>query len=91
VIDFFLDLGSYDSQCGAKLMTRKMAQIAFKEPFISPWIFDIEIMLRVKESNILEYPLTQWEDIPGSKIKIIREAFRILKDILRIRNKYLDQ
>lgn len=84
-----LRVGSYDSQCGAKLFSQKIADKALSKPFISPWIFDVEIMLRIGEENIVEYPLTEWEDIPGSKIKIVRECFRVLKDIFRIRKTYL--
>lgn len=81
-------VGSYDSQCGAKLMTRYMAEKAFADPFISGWIFDIEIMLRVGEVNITEYPLNEWTDIPGSKVKIFKEAFRIIKELFLIKEKY---
>lgn len=83
-----LKVGSYDSQCGAKLMSRYMAEKAFAEPFISGWIFDIEIMLRVGEVNITEYPLVEWVDVPGSKIKVFKEAFRILKELFLIKEKY---
>ncbi len=89
VAHIMLNVGSYDSQCGAKLMTRYMAEKAFAEPFISGWIFDIEIMLRVGESNITEYPLNEWTDVPGSKVKIAKEAFRILKELFLIRKKYI--
>lgn len=83
-----LKVGSYDSQCGAKIMSRFMAEKAFSEPFISGWIFDIEIMLRVGENNITEYPLIEWVDVPGSKVKIAKEAFRILKELFLIKEKY---
>lgn len=83
-----LEVGSYDSQCGAKLMTRYMAEKAFAEPFISGWIFDIEIMLRVGEINITEYPLLEWVDVPGSKVKIFKETFRVLKELFLIKERY---
>tara|TARA_B110001454_G_scaffold219057_1_gene249598 strand:- start:36112 stop:36930 length:819 start_codon:yes stop_codon:yes gene_type:complete len=88
VADLLLNIGSYDSQCGAKIMSRYMAEKAFAEPFISGWIFDIEIMLRVGENNITEYPLVEWVDAPGSKVKIFKEAFRILKELFAIKAKY---
>ncbi|MBL7544847.1 MAG: glycosyltransferase [Bdellovibrionaceae bacterium] len=88
VIDLALNVGSYDSQCGAKLLSRYMAEKAFAEPFLSAWIFDVEIMLRVGEINITEYPLIEWVDVPGSKVKIFKEAFRILKEIFLIKEKY---
>lgn len=89
VIFLALKVGSYDSQCGAKLFSQLIAKKALSEPFISPWIFDVEVMLRVGEDKIVEYPLIEWTDVPGSKIKILRECFRIVKDIIRIRTKYL--
>lgn len=83
-----LKISSYDSQCGSKLMSRYMAEKAFAEPFISGWIFDIEIMLRLGETNITEYPVVEWVDVPGSKVKIFKEAFRILKELYLIKQKY---
>lgn len=84
-----LRVGSYDSQCGAKLFSKDIADLALSENFISPWIFDVEIMLRIKEQHITEYPLKEWEDIPGSKIKIFKEAFRVLNHLYKIRQAYL--
>ncbi len=83
-----LKVGSYDSQCGAKLMSRFMAEKAFAEPFISGWIFDIEIMLRVGEINVTEYPVIEWVDVPGSKMRVFKEAFRVLKELFLIKEKY---
>lgn len=84
-----LKVGSYDSQCGAKLLSRYMAEKAFKEPFLSRWLFDLEIILRVGEANIVEYPLIEWVDMPGSKVQILKEAKRVLKDLFLIRKTYL--
>lgn len=89
VTSVLLGVKAYDSQCGAKIFKREAAIIAFKDPFISRWIFDIEILLRLKGKFIVEFPLFRWEDIPGSKVKIFREAFRVWGDILKIRKHYL--
>jgi hypothetical protein len=89
VIAVLLKVESYDSQCGAKLIRREHLEAAFGESFLSNWIFDVEIMLRLKGKLLIEYPLRQWEDIPGSKVKVLREILRVLMDILRIRKKYL--
>jgi hypothetical protein len=63
--------------------------VAFKEPFIGRWIFDIEILLRLKNFNIVEFPLLTWSDIPGSKVKIFKEIFRVFGDIMKIRRHYV--
>jgi glycosyltransferase involved in cell wall biosynthesis len=89
VIALLLRVESYDSQCGAKLFRREHVETAFGESFLSNWIFDVEILLRLKGKIIIEYPLRKWEDIPGSKVKIFREILRVFKDILKIRKKYL--
>src|SRR5690606_37481279 len=43
-----LDMKVYDSQCGAKLFEMNMAQILFQKPFISKWLFDLELLYRLK-------------------------------------------
>jgi hypothetical protein len=71
-----LRLPCYDTQCGAKLFrATDVVRDAFREPFISRWIFDVEIIARLVvdgdvdgRSGIYEFPLVRWEDAPGSKI-----------------------
>jgi dolichyl-phosphate beta-glucosyltransferase len=89
VVATLLHVGSYDSQCGAKLLRREHIDRAFGEAFLSNWIFDVEILLRMKGYQLVEYPLRQWEDMPGSKVKVFREILRVFRDILKIRKKYL--
>ena len=89
VVAYLLKVESYDSQCGAKLFNREAAELAFREPFISRWIFDVEILLRLQQKGVIEYPLREWCDIPGSKMKIGREILRVFKDILKIRDQYI--
>lgn len=79
---------AYDTQCGAKLFRRAAARKVFNDPFISRWIFDVEIYCRLGHDRILEYPVKEWRDVPGSKVKIAREMFRVGGDLLRIRQTY---
>lgn len=88
LIAIILKVESYDTQCGAKLFRQNAAHRAFAEPFISRWIFDVEILMRLKDSIVIEYPVEKWTDVPGSKVKIARESLRVLWDILLIRRKY---
>lgn len=84
-----LKTGCYDSQCGAKLFKKEIADTAFREPFISRWVFDLEIILRISEQTISEYPLKKWADIEGSKVNLSKEIFRVFMDLLKIRAKYI--
>ena len=83
-----LGLECYDSQCGAKLFRTTHMERAFGEPFLSRWIFDVEILMRLREQRLIEYPLRRWVDKRGSKINIVRMAVPTLVDLLRIRRKY---
>jgi len=74
-ISVILQLNIYDTQCGAKLFSKDIIEICFEKPFISRWLFDVEIFKRIKsvyksETNIRikEMPLQQWIDVNESKI-----------------------
>lgn len=90
-----LHLPVYDTQCGAKLINAKIVPIIFKEPFISRWLFDIEIFARIitdfgydKACQIIkEVPLSTWIEKGGSKIKP-SYIFKIPFELLKIRLKY---
>jgi dolichyl-phosphate beta-glucosyltransferase len=69
-----------DTQCGAKLFRVTSETItAFSQPFASRWIFDVELLARLRQlwrgsdtllrRCVYEYPLDQWEDVAGSKLK----------------------
>jgi len=69
----------YDTQCGAKLFRANAhTRAAFSKPFLSRWIFDVEVIARCIEQvgspctaseAIYEFPLLRWEDMQGSKLK----------------------
>jgi len=70
----------HDTQCGAKLFRVTPETIAaFSQPFASRWIFDVELLARLRQlwrtdgsslrECVYEFPLDQWEDVAGSKLK----------------------
>lgn len=71
-----LDLPVYDTQCGAKMFKTGAVKDMFMEPFISKWLFDVELFYRCmikygrKEASerIHELNVSQWHEIGGSKI-----------------------
>jgi len=80
-VSLVLGIGVYDTQCGAKLFRASGPMRAlFDEPFISSWIFDVEILARLirdrrnaglpaAETVIYEFPLDEWRDVSGSKLR----------------------
>lgn len=74
-----LNLPIYDTQCGAKLFRGTEAvRDVFARPFLSRWVFDVEIIARYKaymrergrsiSPAIYERPLFQWHDVGASKV-----------------------
>jgi glycosyltransferase involved in cell wall biosynthesis len=81
-------LGIYDTQCGLKFFTRESAQMAFSTAFRTKWLFDVEIILRMKENyKGKEIPLLQWNAMPGSKIHA-GHALRIVMEIIQLLRHY---
>jgi glycosyltransferase involved in cell wall biosynthesis len=95
VVSVMLGLPVYDTQCGAKMFRNCPEVIScFEEPFSSRWIFDVELIARLciakRRSGaedlsrmIYEYPLKQWIDVAGSKIRP-SYLFQVNIDLLRI-------
>lgn len=63
-----LQLPVYDTQCGCKLMTREIAQIAFNTSFISAWLFDIEIFWRILNQHNQAYFALHTLEVPINKL-----------------------
>ena len=91
-----LGLPVYDTQCGAKLFRASaMLRDLFSAPFVSRWIFDVEIIARLIQDvgleaagkAIYELPLTEWHDVKGSKVKA-RDFLRSLGDLWKIHRAY---
>jgi glycosyltransferase involved in cell wall biosynthesis len=83
-----LQLECYDSQCGAKLFRVEHVDRAFGAPFISRWIFDVEILVRLRQQRLIEYPVRAWTDVAGGKLNVVNTAVPTLVDLLRIRSHY---
>lgn len=83
-----LNLRSYDSQCGAKLFRREVVGSAFAAPFVTRWLFDIELLFRLRNATVVECPLRQWQDVPGTRSRFATMALRVVPDLLRIRARY---
>ena len=94
-----LGLAVYDTQCGAKLFrVSPLVTDLFQQRFQSRWIFDVDILARlIKISRakkisqadriIYEFPLTEWRDIAGSKVRFY-DFIKAAWELYRIRRKY---
>jgi len=94
-----LGLRVYDTQCGAKLFRNgpRLAPL-FREPFLSSWLFDVEILARrlaladtpPTQAVVYEYPVMEWAEVGGSKLRP-GAYLRAALDLIRIRRRFLSR
>jgi glycosyltransferase involved in cell wall biosynthesis len=96
LISSSLGLAVYDTQCGAKMFRAgDDVRSLFATPFLSRWIFDVEIIARFVHLRgrdaaaraIYELPIMQWHDVKGSKVRST-DFLRALKDLWKIHRAY---
>ena len=94
-INFFirktLGMEINDTQCGAKIMTKEIIEKTFQNKFLTKWLFDVEIFMRIKKvygiknakELICEQPLKRWIHEDGSKLSM-KDSFKIIGQIGQI-------
>ncbi len=90
-ISWTIEIPFYDTQCGAKVFRCEVIDIIVSKPFVSRWLFDVEIILRLKkhwgskiEIFLYEYPIQKWKQVDGSKIGF-KDMFQIPFELIKIR------
>lgn len=78
--------GFQDTQCGFKLFRRDVAERIFPYQTISGWSFDIEVLyIALKRGyKVTEVPI-HWYFDPDTKLRAIKDALLMLRDIFLIR------
>ncbi len=80
------DVPAYDTQCGLKFLKAD----AYRKivPFMQcqSFAFDVELCLLLRKFGcpILEFPV-DWCDVPGSKVRLVRDGLRMALEVIRIR------
>ncbi|MBT8323298.1 MAG: response regulator [Eudoraea sp.] len=95
IIRSILGMNFKDTQCGAKVMTREIAQRMFTEKFITRWLFDVEIFMRMRnyygkdsvQQYICEQPLKRWIHADGSKLSM-KDSVKIVGQLAQIAMHY---
>ncbi len=84
-----------DTQCGAKIFQRNLIPFLFNESFMTPWLFDVEIFLRLQkkfgrtslQKGVLEFPLMDWTEVGDSRLKL-KHTIKIPMQLLKLHYKY---
>lgn len=90
-----LGMNFKDTQCGAKIMTKEIVEKTFQKQFLTKWLFDVEIFMRMKKiygnemakSFICEKPLNRWIHMDGSKLSF-KDSLKILGQLRKIAINY---
>lgn len=82
--------GFHDTQCGFKCFRGVVAEDIFPYQTISGWSFDIELLYiaRKRGYEIIEVPI-HWYFDPETKLRAVKDALLMLRDILLIHLKNL--
>ncbi len=86
ISNMLLDTDFSDHTCGMKAFKKNAAYVLFNCQKIERWAFDSEILFLSKKIRlkVIEVPVL-WRDMPGTKVKMFRDAVRSFIDIARIR------
>jgi hypothetical protein len=86
LVETLLHSPAYDTQCGLKLVPREAFAKIRDELVLYGYAFDVELMVALQcvGTEIVEVPIN-WHEVPGGKINLIREPWRMLRDVLRVR------
>jgi CheY-like chemotaxis protein/glycosyltransferase involved in cell wall biosynthesis len=91
IIRKILKMNFKDTQCGAKIFHKDVIEIAFRDKFVTQWIFDVEIFKRMSnyyglsnaKSMLCEKPLKRWIHADGSKLSM-KDSIKIIGQLGQI-------
>ncbi len=75
-----------DTQCGFKAFRRKACREIFSRQKIDGFAFDVEVLTLAHRLGfrIADMPV-EWINSPESKVHIIRDSLRMLRDVVKVR------
>jgi glycosyltransferase involved in cell wall biosynthesis len=95
VVAKMLELPVYDSQCGAKIFRVEIVPPLFRDPFVTRWSFDVELLARLRDhvgpsaalAAAAEVPVRTWHEVAGSKLGLA-QMMRIPMELAAIWSRY---
>ena len=76
-----------DTQCGFKAFRRVAREAIFARQKIEGFAFDVELLILAERLGhpVADLPV-EWHNAEGSKVHMIRDSWRMLRDAIRIRS-----
>ena len=74
-----------DTQCGFKAFRRRVVEPLFKAQTVEGFAFDVDLLLLAqKRGYVVEDLPVEWHNAEGSKVHMVRDSWRMLRDALRL-------
>jgi glycosyltransferase involved in cell wall biosynthesis len=78
-----------DTQCGFKLFKGCAARALFSRAGCRGYCFDVEILLLARRLGLVVKEVgVEWRDRPGSKVRLLRDGWRMFRELLEIRREF---
>lgn len=75
-----------DTQCGFKAFRGSVARDLFGRLRVDGFMFDVEMLyVALKQGYRIHEMPVHWQDVPGSKLRLVRDTARMFKDLAMIR------
>lgn len=85
IVSILLLPGLKDTQCGFKMFTRDSADAVFARQKLDGFSFDVELLFIARRLGLNTTEVgVNWFDVPGSKVRLLRDSLRMLRDTLLI-------
>jgi len=78
----------YDSQCGLKILNRNALMTILPHLTVQGFAFDVELLFLLRKAGLAvqEFPV-DWTDIPGSKVCLLKDSFRMAFQVHAIKHR----
>jgi glycosyltransferase involved in cell wall biosynthesis len=88
LVSELLNVPVYDSQCGLKMVSRAAYEKISSRLQVKGFAFDVELMIALLDTGcqIQEVPI-DWHEVEGGKVSLIRDSWRMARDVWRIRKR----
>ena len=88
LVTLITGLQIYDSQCGLKVLRRGAFAAVAADLKEMRFVFDVELTAQLQRHGfaIREVPI-DWREVAGSKVRLLRDSFRMICGLLRIRRR----
>lgn len=85
-VRFVVPIGVRDPQCGFKMFRRVIGKHLFQICSEDGYLFDLQILAEAEKFGYRASEVAvRWREIPGSKVRLVRDTWRMLHGLARVR------